>query len=476
MDIINTFKEVYRGIPDDIVEAMYIWSKNVNNPPANNIPSQNIKKVKNVKEVIKAIKEAINNGSKIRVLGSEHSAPESILSDPFTEDYSMLLLVDELRSFECVDEDEGKFRVGAGLHIGYNPNDRAKDEKSDLNHSFAKRVDDKKYALSILGGITQQTIGGFLLTGSAGGSLDHTFADHITVIEYVDGKGVFNKVEKPNGKGKDSREWHALGVSMGLLGVITHVTFQLQNTYKVKGTEVSEKFEESSLRPVGERKYQLEDSLKGNEYYRALWYPQTTPSGTVVTWKGKQCSTLEDDKDYENNLSKPFMQIVAASSLLFLDDILCKDRTNFQTVSDIIKLETYVNQEFVGKWFEIIPSDEDIPVDSLVKIVFTEMWFPVKKSNEVMSILEDLFKKDKKACWNTPIEIYGAKQSPFWLSPSFKGDMVRVDGFWYYHNAGGDVRRDFYFKKFWEALINVEGIAFHWGKHVPKVMALALFL
>lgn len=469
----KTFKGVSLWV-DDIIQALYIFYKNKHKPPTNYIPPEHIREVKTTDDVSQAVRDAIEKGKKIRVLGAEHSAPGAILANPGDDEYLMLLLTDELREFEIIDKQEGIFRAGAGLHIGYNPQDRASCEK-DVSHpdnSFSYKVDKEGYALSIVGGITQQTIGGFLSTGSAGGSLQYTFADNIIAMEYVDGKGICKTLTKPQeGKIADpvnDNEWRAFGVSMGLLGVITRVTFKLEPTYKVRGYEVYEAYEESSLKKDGQ--FIVQNTIEKEAYFRAYWFPQEGVS-KVNTWKGNRVDISEKTIEFRNDLKNIYMQLAAGASLLHIDDMLRKEDTDFHRVARIMNLQTPIgpNKKYLDKWYKTIPSDDEAPVDSLTKIVFTEMWFPLKKTTEVMRVLEDLFGNDKKACWNTPIEIYSAKQSPFWLSPSNKGDMVRVDVFWYFYNAGGSETRDAHFRKFWEALINIEGIAFHWGKHVPTV-------
>lgn len=469
----KTWKELVSWV-DDIVEALCIFYKNKPNPPPNDIPPEYIRRVTTIEEVSQTINYAVENGLTIRVLGSEHSAAGAILADPYTTKYLMLLLTGELRELEVINREEGIFRAGAGLHIGYNPDDRdkGKDDQSSWENSFAHRVDKEGFALSIVGGITQQTIGGFLSTGSAGGSLAYAFPENIIAIEYVDGQGNCRTVKRPSTNNindlENDREWYALGVSMGLLGVITRVTFKLEPTFKVSGFEVYEDYEHSSLKQNG--KYTVKENLADKEYFRAFWYPQDGVE-KVNTWQGSRVSVTKETERYVNDLENKNKQMAAGASLLYLDDILCKDRTDFTRVAKIMNLQTPLGpfKEFVDKWYKIIPSDDEAPVDSLLKIVFSELWFPIDKCDEVMSILEQLFRTDKKACWNLPIEIYGAKKSPFWLSPAYKGDMVRVDVFWYFYNGGGAVTRDFHFQKFWRALINVEGITFHWGKHVPKV-------
>lgn len=61
------------------------------------------------------------------------------------------------------------------------------DPKSSADNSFNRFLDGKGYALPILGGMSHQTIGRFLSTSIAGGSLRHLISDVLEAIEFVDG-------------------------------------------------------------------------------------------------------------------------------------------------------------------------------------------------------------------------------------------------------------------------------------------------
>ena len=82
---------------------------------------------------------------------------------------------------------------------------------SDLQNSACYQVAVLGYGFPELGGITYQSVGGFISTGSAGGSLQHSFADVIQGIAFVDGNGKV-RIARPG-----TNLWSAVGVSMGLV-------------------------------------------------------------------------------------------------------------------------------------------------------------------------------------------------------------------------------------------------------------------
>ena len=109
---------------------------------------------------------------------------------------------------------------------------------------------------------------GFISTGSAVGSLKHSVCDVIRKIEFVDANGQLH-VAKP---GTDL--WAAVGVSMGLFGVITRVSFRLLQMRLVEGSESDHNLAESMLGLDKDGNSKLKGSLEKNENMGVNWFPQ----------------------------------------------------------------------------------------------------------------------------------------------------------------------------------------------------------
>ena len=70
-------------------------------------------------------------------------------------------------------------------------------------------------------------------------------------------------------------------------------------------------------------------------------------------------------------------------------------------------------------WFHDLSMDNEVQVDSIIRVEFTEIWVPIDQCQTWCgSSKQKLFSKNQKAANNFAIEIYGAKSSPFWLSMS----------------------------------------------------------
>jgi hypothetical protein len=126
-------------------------------------------------------------------------------------------------------------------------------------------------------------------------------------------------------------------------------------------------------------------------------------------------------------------------------------------------------QDFWDTWMCGLPMDNQMD-DQLWPTEFTELWIPVEKATEVMRALQEFYYAGGNAdaayahTGSFSCELYAAKASPFWMSPSFGADVFRVDVFWFGLNAGSPA--DTFYPMFWELL---QPFAFrpHWAKFLP---------
>lgn len=119
---------------------------------------------------------------------------------------------------------------------------------------------------------------------------------------------------------------------------------------------------------------------------------------------------------------------------------------------------------FVDYSYRSLPMDNEI-ADRLMPTEFTELWIPIARTKDVMNRLAAFYEGGGYAATGTyACEIYGAKQSDFWLSPAYGTDVVRIDIFWFGGNAGSPATA--FFPAFWKILAPY-GFRPHWGKYLP---------
>src|SRR5690606_10675058 len=131
-------------------------------------------------ELRELIAAARASGRKLRVRGAGHSEPGAYEAGAGNFD----VLLDRMSSVEF-DDAAMQVTVGGGCHLGVDPEDPS--GTSTRENSLLTRLDRRGWALPTTGGITRQTVAGFLMTGSAGGSLAHSAGDLIVRLRLMDG-------------------------------------------------------------------------------------------------------------------------------------------------------------------------------------------------------------------------------------------------------------------------------------------------
>ncbi len=146
----------------------------------------------NIDDVKKLVIQARNDTKVIVVQGAGHSFP---LSDQLTRQAGnyLYVLLTYLNKINNYDWGQGVFTVEAGCRIGHDPFDET--DVSTLENSLVYQLDPVNangtrslppgWSLPELGGITHQTIGGFIATGSSGGSTKFAFCDAIQSVRLI---------------------------------------------------------------------------------------------------------------------------------------------------------------------------------------------------------------------------------------------------------------------------------------------------
>jgi hypothetical protein len=123
-------------------------------------------------------------------------------------------------------------------------------------------------------------------------------------------------------------------------------------------------------------------------------------------------------------------------------------------------------QVFWDVWWHGIPMDLQFDYN-LIPVGFCEIWLAIDDAERVMQALQQHYAANGLAASGRfCAEIYSARQSEFWLSPSFPGDALRLDLYWY-ERSRQDPRLS-YFPQFWKLFYDLKiDFRFHWGKYLP---------
>ncbi len=440
----------------------------------------------NEEDIRQLISRAKQENLKIRVRGSAHSVNAAIYTrdyeSPPGDERDINIFLDNMRGI-VFDDKEMQVTVQAGCHMGRDPADPTK--TSTEENSLVHQLEQRKWALPITGGIIHQTVGGFLSTGSSGGSLDHSLGDQLEALTIIDGKG--DRQELKRSDDLDDR-FYGAAVSMGLLGILTSATFKCVPSFNVTGQEATSSYEKCAIDLFGDGdadKRSLERFFRETEYSRCMWWPQKGVR-RIVVWKAKKLPGTPPKpfpKPYHElpiilGSTKPaqiaagiFMRIVGILNppgpcsffgklIRSLIRPLYFAGANYFLASSVLG-----PQEFSDVWHRGIPMDNGVDF-KWMPTEFLEMWIPISRTKEVMRKLHRHYKFSDIARTGTYcVEIYATPSNYFWMSPAYRQDVVKLDFFWFETNKGNP-STDFY-PQFWDLLKDFD-FRPHWGKYLLK--------
>lgn len=482
---------------------------------------------KNEQDIIDLINEANTKKFQIRVRGAGQSVNGAVYTDNFSPTNSppnspncINIMLDQMRAVTPLANSQVK--VQAGCNIGYDPFDPA--DISTPDNSLFGIIDPLGLSIQDVANELHQTVGGFISTGSSGGTVSHSFLNSILSISIIDGTGtkqVFNKPSPDN----VNDPFYAMATSMGLLGIITEVTFQCVPKFQVLGTQNIDPDTDAPVDFFGTNngKPTVQQFFTSTEYARFVWFPYYTLN-RLITWQARKMQP----SDYNSKTGTPtnflpnpyqdsFPKVMGSevpSKLLanglystignwpqvlydFLGSIeLSGPDKDEKLIVDTMNIigpymlpmffdkffpldKTNPPQEFWDQWWGGIDVDTKEYDDNLFPSIRTELWFPISQSAQVMKIFTDYFSRNsadnfwkddnqlnrnkENGCY--PIEIHGAVGTNFWMSPGFQQDSLRITLYWFANNAGNVSD---YFQQFWD-LFKQHNISYrlHWGCTLP---------
>ncbi len=471
----------------------------------------------NVKDVLRLVDEAHKDKEVICLRGAAHSFPiigeleqGSATGTPYR--YVMLSKMNAVKF-------KGRtVKVEAGCHLGVDPGDPT--GISTLENSLLYQMDQRGLALPDLGGITHQSVGGFLSTGSSGGSTRYSFESALLSVDIVTcegGKATLKTFKRPAGRNPNPDDpFFAVGMAgRGLFGVIVSATFEGIPKFFIAGQEATTELEDCEIDILGDGKKSKKPSLQdffqtkrginpAPEYSRLIWWPQAGVNKMVV-WKAWRTTSDKAKKwaypkvaDPSKNPMKPYQEVpwIGGSPLLgnigacmmytaiarwpdWLIDTIgnsANSKNIVQMVDEVFYpmifpqlIGLFVRaddaegpQRFCDVGYTGLPMDNQM-YDHLMPVWFTELWIPIEKTQAVMNALKKFYDADPQNAGTFSCEIYAAAKNNFWMSPSYGTDVVRIDVFWFAYTKG-DPRT--YYRKFWKLLAPFN-FRPHWGKFLP---------
>jgi D-arabinono-1,4-lactone oxidase len=313
-----------------------------------------------------------------------------------------------------------------------------------------------------------------------------------------------------------SDPFYGAGVAtMGLFGIIVSATFKCVPQFYIEGQEAITTEDNCEIDLFGNGtsgKPDMQTFLQQTQYTRLMWWPQQNVKKMVV-WKASQTTEqgaaawaaqaftkmgvkppFKPLKPYEE---VPYILGSATPATLGADLLftaigtwpnwlldLLGDTLEYEAIKFVVDqafyplilpkvLDIFVAvdtpdnankgpQQFSDLWYTGLPMDNQMS-DKLMPVWFTELWIPITESQNVMNDLQTYYNASTADTGAFSCEIYAAKNSPFWLSPAYNQDVIRIDVFWFANNTGDPTA---FYQGFWNLLAKYKYRP-HWGKYIP---------
>lgn len=215
-----------------------------------------------------AIRAARRDSRRLRVRGASHSERGSVLTHGAGDQHLML---DRLTEYRLAPD--GTVTAGAGISLGGDPHalGGARNPQHARENSLFEQLNRDGRALPITGGISHQTLAGFITNGAAGGSIRHSFLDAVRRLTLIDGSGVERTLRRGD------PDFAAALVSLGLFGVLVEVELATEPRFDIVGLRSTQPERGCDFDLFGDPAPghpTLVDFLTTKEYARALWWPQ----------------------------------------------------------------------------------------------------------------------------------------------------------------------------------------------------------
>lgn len=444
-------------------------------------------------DVIALIDNARETGLQVRARGATHSVAFSIYTDPVDNcppnktleqspptGRNIDIALDQMRRLSWIDTQAGIVEVEAGINLGHDPSDPF--GASTLENSFLHQIFEKGWAVNIVGGITHQTVSGFTAMGSAGGSIMYAY-DNIIAFRVVDGLGQASWIEAGD------PVFDAMLTSVGLLGVITAMRFQLVPMYNIAGntltTTTGADCPIDLFGPGSATKPSLQQFLADTPYSRMTWWPQKGCE-RVQIWQASRVpasnTKLVPYQEFTSDLIGQVKQLAASliyvlignTSLTRIFALLGTNLGQFHrnlggmwgkgagqigaaTVTVVLGVLIYLIGAIMGllkgsmralfphvlplfaplskaapfhDWYWRSLCMDNTADDVLLGTEFVEIWVPIQYTQAVMSLFQGLFDaKGSAATGYYAQEIYAAAPSKAWINPSYSdGTDAYKDG------------------------------------------------
>lgn len=378
-------------------------------------------------EIVQVIQLAAAKGLKVKTIGAIHSLA------PIPTTSGVCIALDNYRGVININVEDSLVTVQAGIKIW------------ELNEVLAQY----NLALPTLGTIDQQTVSGAISTGTHGGSLHHqSLSGYVQAIRLVRADSTVIEVDCSQDL------FYAIGLSLGLLGIISTVTFKCAPAFSLQ-TELCQM-------PIDVLLQEFDELQKQNKYVDIRYTPitgntQVALINTTEATLKESCSLHPINKTklkqkLTHVINETALRLFASHKFNWLQRWGLKQHDKQGAYSSVSG-----RSDFVLTHFDASTNDLDSKAPKL-SAADMEIGIPYSQSQTALVCLRDYFQESQRYP-AIHVHIRCSAAEDFWLSPAYQQPTCWLE-FWEYPRTG----------EFFQDIVEVLkpfNFRCHWAKDMP---------
>ncbi|KAJ3256755.1 hypothetical protein HK103_005128 [Boothiomyces macroporosus] len=376
------------------------------------ISKSSIVRVKSEDDIVNAVLKAIDQKSRVRAMGSLYTFANIVSPTKSKSGKDVVLDMQEYRRLVAVDKKNCTITVEGGMKI----------------HELIHHLENNGLSLSNYGNVTGQSVAGVISTGTHGESVKYgSFSSQVKSLRFVNGYGKIVEADFTSQEPKMVHLCNAIGVSVGMLGIITQVTLQCEKLFYLRKSEYSVSYDE--LMAVWDKLHAQAD------YVEVTYFP------IVDRFTIGVASRLVDDagrKSFEALRPKvkrnpPNMvdggNIAGVYLLSMLSSMIDQYTWGRKILTRVFKrLKKLQPDEHKQRFYASIAADVIADKSNVnVKHKEFEVVVPFESSKQVIEKLHEFYQNNPQYITMYPVDFRASKKERFYLSGTHSGDGLWID-------------------------------------------------
>lgn len=333
----------------------------------------------NEEEIQQLVRQAIEQGKKVRIIGSAHSFMPLWTTD------QVLISLDNYQGIVSIDQELQQATVRAGTKL----------------YTLGEALFAQGLAMENLGDIDRQSLGGTIGTGTHGTGLQlGSISTQVVKLRLVNGLGELVECSSTH----NASLFKAAQVSLGALGIITEITLQCVPAYRLALQNLKE--------PLDTVLQELEDRYRQERNFEFYWFPYTASAWTKT-------SNIVTDQVDKVSWMNHFTEYVVEN---YAFKVLCEAAYHFPILNERV---AKISAAAIAPVRKVFASHKVYATQRLVKFNEMEYSVPIAAQREVLHDIRRLFER-KRFPIHFPIENRVVRQDDIYLSPAQGRDSAYI--------------------------------------------------